>query len=237
MKSTRQKSFPLLLALLLAAPAVAFAAAQVQPSLDPNRQITRMFLTQAPAQMVAEQIHELIGARKSLLVDQDVKGNVSLLIENKSAKTAEDELRKALRDQAGVEVLDLPGEIMHVRRYAAQPRNRPVMGNPPIVIWRFYSSKEPVEQIFGHIRLLTGREIVADTAVQQLFGESHAIVLRFVFRDTPLEFVLEAFRDTLKKEAGIVLDEQPDGSYRARLAAKPAAPVAPAAAPAPAKQP
>lgn len=239
MKPTHQKSLPLLLALLLAAPGLASAAASAQPPADPNRPITRMFLTKAPAQMVADLLHELVGPRKSLLVDQDVKGDVTVRIENMSAKEAGENLRKALLDQAGVEMLELPGEVMYVRRFSAQPAVRLVMGNPPVVSWRFYSSREPVEQIFGHIRLLTGREIVADAAVQQLFGESHAIVLTTGFRESPLGFVVESFRETLQKQVGIVLDEQPDGSYRARLAAKPT-PAAPSAAPAPAaptKQP
>jgi hypothetical protein len=235
MRPTHQKSLPLLLALLLAAPGLAWAATSAKLP-DPSRKIDLVTFTKAPAQMVAEQLHELMGLRKSLLVNQDVTGYVTVRIENMSAKDAAENLRKALLDQAGVEILELPGEVMHVRRFSALPPTRPVMGYPPVVSWRFFSSKEPVEQLLDHIRLLTGKEIVADAAVQQLFGESHAIVLTATFRESPLEFVVQTFRETLQKGGGIVLDEQPDGSYHARLAAKPAPPAAPTPTPA-AKQP
>lgn len=84
-------------------------------------------------------------------------------------------------------------------------------------IFSFQRTNTPASDILGDLRRLTGKSIAASPAS---FTEAKSISLSM--RDVSRVQAIKLLRDALEQQAGIVIDEKPDGNFTARWANPPA---------------
>ena len=183
-----------------------------------------------------------------MLILEDLRGAVTLHLDK---PTPQDEVQivtlKALREQAHIELVELPNHVLYFRPLSSTGEvatssstiskgglpqlfpgtavARPDMNNSYVKEWRSADYPEPIECILNHVELVTGRKISADPAVLALSGPEHGMFLfKVTFRDVSFEMAQRLYRSGLKEKLGVILDDLPDGSFHARLDAKPASP-------------
>ena len=255
MKPTHQKSLPLLLALLLAAPGFASAASPASvstPTANEPILVEKLVMREAPVAMVMEQLAGWLGSPE-VLIDPEalaVKTRFNLRLEKATKAVAVDYMRDALMARAGIRYEEWPDGVLHFTTVLSNGTVLPFdRANAEVSVLRY--AKVSPEVILRRMKAWSGKEIHVDNAV---LAGGRSLSLQFQFpgpmpvrqpdgtmrrpppADKSTTGVFVFARAELEKQAGIVLDEQPDGSCRARLAAKPAPPAAPASAPA-VKQP
>jgi hypothetical protein len=256
MKPTQQKSLPLLLALLLAVPGLASAAAPVSVSTPPAKEpilVSKLVMGEAPVGMVMEQLAGWLGAPEVIIEPEAlaVKTRFNLRLENATKAVAVGYMSDALMTQARIRYEELPDGVLHFTTVLSNGTVLPFdRANAQVSVLRYVNV--PPELILRRMKVWSGKEIHVGAAVLAGGG---SLSLQFPRQvavrqpdgamrlppppDKSTAGVFVFARAELEKQAGIILDEQPDGSYHARLATKPT-PAAPSAAPAPAaptKQP
>ncbi len=123
--------------------------------------------------------------------------HITLHLENIPISEAYALMRQAIEKQAEVELIETTVTLT--------PRL------PQTVAY----NATPVAQIFDTFESWTGRKLLAPTPVRQSAGK-----VTLAFQDVPNQQAVVLLRDALKQQAGIMLDERPDGSFTARLLPK-----------------
>ena len=242
MKPHVHNSTVLLFALLLDASVRASAADKVSPQPAPpaagpsasapaqrtTAGVIKVSLSDAPIVIPIELVSRWLGASEVLIEPTvlSVPAKLNLTIDRLSTESAVGVLRDALNGQANVRYEELPEGVLHFAPRLATGSPLPLDRSDVTVYYLNYAKVAP-DVILRRMKAWSGKEIHADATV--LTGEKTISLHRertwkldgSITMPPPPEISREiAFalaRTELEKQAGMVLDEQPDGSYRARL--------------------
>jgi hypothetical protein len=213
-----------LLALLLAAPALVPAAeTTVIPPVNSTSaangadMVAAFSLRDAPFAIAIDQIAEWLDAPE-VFIESELAPKGSVTINLKKAMTrkqAADALRSILVLN-GVACEELSGDVLYFFRPTL--REIPLRFDMGSILIRWRAHAATAETLLRRIGVWSGREIGFDSAA--LAG-----VAPITLDDGPtLQSANEMFAAAAAalRRAGLLLEEQPDGSYRARRAAQPA---------------
>ncbi len=224
-----------LLTLLLAAPPLVLATeitAQPPSAANGADMVAKFSLRDAPFAMAIDLIAEWLDTPEVLIEPEVATGgvvstNLTKVVTNKHAANA---LRDILMLN-GVDCVELPGDVLYFRRPRGLSEFPPRLDMGSMRIrWRAHAAN--AETLLRRMGVWSGREIGFDSTALAAVAPI-TLDVGPTLRSANEMFVAAG---AVLRRAGIVLDEQPDGSYRVRLVPKPAQPAAPAPAPA-AKQP
>ncbi len=127
-------------------------------------------------------------------------------------------LRVAFKEQARVGWEDLPDGVLHFAGLKADGGIPPADMKNVRIIWRAHAATGEI--LLHRMRAWSGKEIRFDSAA--LAGLAPIMLDVGTTPQTTSEMFFAA--GTALMKAGVLLYQQPDGSYRAHLAAKPAPP-------------
>ncbi|MEI6862048.1 MAG: hypothetical protein WCL04_07325 [Verrucomicrobiota bacterium] len=207
-----------LLALLLAAPLLVFVVAPVsaQPTVA-GEDVLVIYLTfhDVPAGLGYTQLARMFGANE-VLIEPDVLANgptFTVNLEHVSKGEPLVDWRAALEQLEHITFEELPDHVLHFAHVSPKggiplPEMKTVR-----IIW--CAQAVPAEALLRRMRVWSGKEIRSDPAA--LAGLAPVMLDAGERPLTAREMFVAACSALLN--AGVVLDEQPDGSYRARLAA------------------
>jgi hypothetical protein len=226
-----------LIALLLAVPVYAPAASNRTAANPGSATVATLVLNDASVDTAIAFISDWAGCHElNRNPDVDNAHHITFNLSGpKSKAEAVELLRAALKEQANVSAEISPDGVLRVARLPKGGGSLPPLDMSKTQVRNINYANVPPELIFRRLKAWSGKEIHVDATT---LAEIKTVTL-YLKTVVPTDQIFWEARKILEERSGIVLDEQPDGSYRARLTAKsaPAAPSGRSSSTAPSKQP